>query len=170
MTDRKRAALIALVLVAALLAGLSIAACQADPTEEPAGAAGNVEVVRSLRVQNDAAVGGALTVSGAGDVGGALNYGTLNLYPVGNPTDGKKLVVGVTSGVVQKATVVPTVAYISTVTAFGCSPQSAAFAGAWDCRVQLGAANQITMTLYNVSATPVPTAAYAKIQYWVAGN
>lgn len=115
-------------------------------------------------------VNGALGVSGAADIGGAVNYGSNSLYPVGNTADGKKLLVGVTGGVVQKATVVPTVAYISTVTAFGCSPQSSSFTGAWDCRVQLGASNQVTMTLYEADATPVPTASYAKIQYWVAGN
>lgn len=100
--------------------------------------------------------------------GGAIKYG--NVYPVGSSTSGKKTIFGVTSGVLQKATVVPTVSYISTVTAFGCAPQSAAFSGAWDCRAQLGASNQITLTLYENDATPVPTASYAKIQYWVAGN
>lgn len=168
MTDRRRVSLIVLVLVLVLIAAVIIAGCQSPPTDP--SVAGNTEVMRGLRVQNDAAVGGALTVTGAGDIGGSLNFGANDLYPVGNTADGKKLLIGVTGGVVQKATVVPTVSYISTVTAFGCEPQSAAFAGAWDCRVQLGAANQLTMTLYEVDATPVPTAAYAKIQYWIVGN
>lgn len=164
---------VAVAAVGLLVIALLVVACQQTA---PQDLAGRTEVIRALRVQNDASVGGALSITGAStltgavDVGGALNYGTTNLYPVGNTADGKKLVVGVTGGVVQKATVVPTVSYISTVTAFGCSPQSAAFTGAWDCRVQLGASNQITMTLYENDATPVPTASYAKIQYWIAGN
>ena len=78
--------------------------------------------------------------------------------------------VGVTTGVVQSATVVPTVQGIATVTAFGCEPDDAAFSGAWNCRAAMGATNNITFTLYNAGSTPVPTAAYDEIRYWVAGN
>lgn len=104
------------------------------------------------------------------DASGSVNYGSANLYPVGNPADGKILAVGITTPVVQKATVVPTIYAISTVTAAGCAPDDAAFSGAWDCRWAMGSTNNITFTLYENDATPVPTAAYDQIRFWVAGN
>lgn len=100
--------------------------------------------------------------------GGGIKYGVM--FPVGNSTSGKRTAFGITSAKVQSATVVPTASYISTVTAFGCAPDDAAFAGAWDCRAAMGATNNITFTLYEVDATPVPTAAYDEIRYWIVGN
>lgn len=165
-TNRKLWAVVAIVAVIALIA---VAACQAPaPTgpvhvlldnaseigasgEGPAGAAGDTNLTNI-------------------DATGSINYGTANLYPVGNPVDGKKLGVGLTSAKVQSATAVPTAFAITTVTAFGCAPDDAAFAGAWDCRAAMGSTNNITFTLYEVDATPVPTAAYDEIRYWVAGN
>jgi hypothetical protein len=54
---------VAVVLSAALLVG-----CVAVP-EQPAGAGVNVDLVKSIKVQNDATIGGALTVAGAIDAG-----------------------------------------------------------------------------------------------------
>lgn len=170
MTDKKRVSLVVLALVLVLIAAVIIAGCQSPPTEEPSSAAGNTEVVRGLRVQNNAAVRGALTVTGAGDIGGSLNFGANDLYPVGNTTNGKKLLIGVTGGVVQKATVVPTVSYISTVTAFGCEPRSAALLELGTVECDSARRMHTTMTLYEVDATPVPTAAYAKIRISIVGN
>lgn len=176
MTERRRFSLIALTLALSLIASVIIASCQAPPTEEPAGIGGRTEVIRALKVQNDADVGGTLDVTGNATIGGAMDiagnpsYGTNDLRPVGNASNGKVLVVGQTSAKVQSATVVPTVQLISTVTAFGCEADDAAFGGAWDCRAAMGATNNITFTLYEVDATPVPTAAYDEIRYWIAGN
>lgn len=89
MTDRQRVALIALVLLASLSAGLIIAACQAPPTEEPSRAAGNVEVIRALRVINDAAVGGDLAVTGDATLAGLTVTGGVtgtNVLVTGNQT------------------------------------------------------------------------------------
>ena len=136
----------------------------------------NTAIFRAILVQNDAAIGNDLavgnniTADGAMDIAGNPSYGSRDLRPVGNPSNGKVYVIGVTSAKVQSATVVPTVQMISTVTAFGCGPDDAAFAGAWDCRAAMGSTNNITFTLYEVDATPVPTAAYDEIRYWVAGN
>ena len=161
MKHKKLAVLLILALV--LLAGV-------------AAVGPNTAIFKAILVQNDAAVGNDLavgnnlTVAGAGDVTGYLSYGPLDLRPIGNPSNGQIILMGVTSAKVQKATVVPTVQGIATVTAFGCAPNDAAFSGAWDCRAAMGATNNITFTLYNVSATPVPTAAYDEIRYWVGGN
>jgi len=141
-----------------------------------AAAGPNTAIFRAILVQNDAAigndlaVGNNLTVDGAQDVTGYLSYGPFDLRPIGNPSNGKIMMMGVTSAKVQSATVVPTVQGIATVTAFGCEPDDAAFAGAWECRVAMGASNNITFTLYNAASTPVPTATYDEIRYWVAGN
>ncbi len=136
----------------------------------------NTAIFKAILVQNDAAigqdlaVGNNLTVAGAQDVTGYVSYGPLDLRPIGNPSNGKIIMMGVTSAKAQSATVVPTVQGIATVTAFGCAPDDAAFSGAWDCRAAMGATNNITFTLYEVDATPVPTAAWDEIRYWVSGN
>ena len=136
----------------------------------------NTAIFRAILVQNDAAIGNDLavgnniTADGAMDIAGNPSYGANDLRPVGNPANGKVLLMGVTGTKVQSATVVPTAQLVSTVTAFGCEPDDAAFAGAWDCRAAMGSTNNITFTIYEVDATPVPTAAYDEIRYWVAGN
>ena len=161
MRDKKFAILLIMALV--LLAGM-------------AAVGPNTAIFKAILVQNDAAigqdlaVGNNLTIAGAQDVTGYVSYGPLDLRPIGNPSNGKIIMMGVTSAKVQSATVVPTVQGIATVTAFGCAPDDAAFAGAWDCRAAMGATNNVTFTLYNVGATPVPTAAYDEIRYWVSGN
>lgn len=92
------------------------------------------------------------------------------LYPMVAVGSGKKSAAGMTSGVIQSATVVPTAYAISTVTAYGCGPKTPAYSGAWECRASLGASNQITITLIENDATPVPTAAYQQAVWWVQGN
>lgn len=100
MSGTKR--VMAAVLVALVLVGLLVAACQTAPVspvqveitnweaaapltgnfgeaEEPSRAAGNVEQVRALRVLNDATVGGALDVGGALAVGGGLTLDNLTI-------------------------------------------------------------------------------------------
>ncbi len=178
VTNRKLIAVVAIVAVVVLIA---VAACQAPPPtgpthvvldnayeigasgEGPAGAAGDTNLT-------NLALSGNLTVDGAADIAGNPSYGAKDLRPVGNAANGKILVTGLTAAKVAVATVRPTVELMTTVTAFGCEPDDAAFNGAWDCRAAMGATNNITFTLYNVSATPVPTAAYDEIRYWVTGN
>jgi hypothetical protein len=136
----------------------------------------NTAIFRAILVQNDAAIGNDLavgnniTADGAMDIAGNPSYGSRDLRPVGNPANGKVYLMGVTSAKVQSATVVPTAQLVSTVTAFGCEPDDAVFSGAWDCRAAMGSTNNITFTLYEVDATPVPTGTYDEIRYWVAGN
>ena len=95
----------------------------------------NTAIFKAILVQNDAAigqdlaVGNNLTVAGAQDVTGYVSYGPLDLRPIGNPSNGKIIMMGVTSAKAQSATVVPTVQGIATVTAFGCAPDDAAFSG-----------------------------------------
>ena len=159
---RQRNIIIALVIAMVLLVGLAMV----GP---------NTAIFKAILVQNDAAIGqdlaigNNLTVAGAQDVTGYLSYGPKDLRPIGNPSNGQIMIFGV-SGVTQSATVVPTVQGIATVTAFGCEPDDAAFAGAWNCRAAMGATNNITFTLYNAASTPVPTAAWDEIRYFVAGN
>lgn len=180
-TNRKLWAVVAIVAV------IAIAACQAPPAtptgtvhvvldnayeigasgDGPASAAGDTNLT-------NLALSGNLTVDGAADIAGNPSYGAKDLRPVGNVNNGKIFMTGMTAGVVPAATVRPTVELITTVTAFGCDARNPTFAtnGAWKCVASLGSANQITMTLYTLSSTPAPvaTAAYQKIQYWVAGN
>lgn len=177
---RKTWAVVALVAVIALIA---VAACQAPPAaptgpthvvidnayeigasgDLPASAAGDTNLTNLT-------LSGNLTVDGAADIAGNPSYGALDLRPVGNPANGKILVAGITAAKVAVATVRPTAQLMTTVVAFGCEPDDAAFAGAWDCRAAMGSTNNITFTLYEVDATPVPTAAYDEIRYYVTGN
>lgn len=183
MKSNTRMAL-ALVLVVVVIALAALVACQAKPTEEPEpqGAAvysGSVY----LPPGGDELVidsGGALTVNSGGsmavnasatvDFAGNPQIGTKNVYPVGNASAGKIYASGMTSGVIQAATLVPTAYAISTVTSYGCAPKNPAYSGAWTCGASLGASNQITITLYENDATPAPTAASQKAVWWVSGN
>jgi len=101
---------------------------------------------------------------------GNLQYGTQALYPVGAATSGKELAPGTVLTPVQKATVPASVHALSTVTWAQCEPRTKSFSGAWTCGAQIGSSNQLTLTLYNAAATPVPTAAYGAINWMAAGN
>lgn len=154
---KTRVAVVALVV--ALIAVLAIAACVSKPAEQPQAANGyNADCYHEQDTgeivcqSND-----DITIAGA--------------YPVLAAANGQMVYCSVTSGVVQAATVVPTtVAALATVTWADCEPGSAAFSGAWDCRIAIHSTNRMTMTLYEADATPVPTASYAKIRYCVVGN
>ena len=101
---------------------------------------------------------------------GDLRFGPNGLYPVGSQTSGNRLVPGTVLTPVQKATVPATVHNLATVTWAQCEPRTKSFTGAWTCGTQIGASNQLTLTLYNTSATPVPTAAWGGINWIAAGR
>lgn len=107
---------------------------------------------RSVHVQQDLSISGSLSVDG--------------MYPALSVSDGSVLEVGAT-GAISRTAVTP--AAIATVEAFGCQVRSPAVA-AWHCGVQLGAGNRITMTIYNLAATPVVTPHAAGASYWMAGS
>lgn len=98
-----------------------------------------------------------------------LNYGSNALYPVGNSVDGKELYFGTVLTPVAAATVPASAHALATVVFASCEPITKAATGAWSCGAKVGASNQITLSLYTLSATPVPTAAYGGVR-WVAGG
>lgn len=192
--SRGRTRVMTAVLVALVLVGLLVAACQTAPVspvqveitnweaaapltgdfgeaEEPSRAAGNVEQVRALRVLNDADVGGTLDVTGNTTVGGALDitgnpsYGSLDLRPVGNAANGLIYEVGALGAI---TTTVVTPVAITTVTAYGCnvSDPTAAARECW--AVESGGV--LTFTIYGAQATPVAITTPHAASYWVAGN
>lgn len=190
MTDRKRTRVIAAVVIGLMLVAALAAACQTAPvspvqveitnwdqagplagnfgsagsastgsaTDEASRSAGNTEVLRGLRVLNDAVVGGAL------EVGGDLTVGTDGRYPVENAAANQIYEFGATGAI---STTVVTPVAITTVTAYGCQVVNPAIA-AWHCGVNIGASNNITLTVYNLSATPVATPKAAT--FWIAGD
>lgn len=117
----------------------------------------------------EAPAGAALQVYDL-DVGGTLNYGSQNLYPVGNATSGKELAFGTALTPVAVMTVPASAHALATVTFASCVPVTQVATGAWDCRAQIGASNQLTLTLLTLAATPVPTASYGGIRWQAAGN
>lgn len=98
-----------------------------------------------------------------------LNYGSSALYPVGNSVDGKELYFGTVLTPVAAATVPASAHALATVVFASCEPVNKAATGAWSCGAKVGSSNQITLSLYTLAATPVPTAAYGGVR-WVAGG
>lgn len=98
-----------------------------------------------------------------------LNYGADALYPVGNSANGKKLSFGTVLTPVAVATVPASAHTLATVVFTSCEPVNKVAGGAWNCAARIGSSNQITLSLYTLSATPVPTASYSGIR-WVAGG
>lgn len=197
-------------------------ACQDNNTGEMR-AAGNVTTLRALKVQDNASVGGDLTVSGALgangvtvltgptaaatatpavmvnntgasnvsfqvqtrgtpwfevynsgaakmysalDIAGWPSYGAAHLRPIGNANNGQIIEFGQTNAI---TTTVITPVAISTVTAYGCQIKTPAVANAWYCGMAIGATNNITITTYEIDATPVATPAKG-VTWWVGGN
>lgn len=117
----------------------------------------------------EAPAGAALQVYDL-DVGGTLNYGSQNLYPIGNAVSGKEFSFGTSLTPVAIMTVPASAHALATVTFADCVPVTQVATGAWSCRAQVGASNQLTLTLLTLSATPVPTQSYGGIRWQAAGN
>lgn len=161
---------LAVLLIALTVAVFGLIACQtAQPVEQPVHVLLDNAYEIGAAGESPAGAYGDTNVTNL-DASGYLNYGPADLYPVGNPVDGTKFGAGMTAAKVQSATVVPTVYAMTTVTAFGCVPDDAVFTGAWYCKAAMGSSNNITFTLVTNAQTPVPTASYDEIRYWVAGN
>jgi hypothetical protein len=145
------------------LSGVAVTAPTSVGTATPAaiidssGVSALFEVRDSATPQFRVLNGGNVQVSAAGD------------YPVENAVAGKEYAFGST-GNIMSATVVPTIHALSTVSAYGCNVKAPAFNGASSCGAGLGSSNQITLTLYNFSGTPVPTANARAASWWASGN
>lgn len=109
--------------------------------------------------------GGAATFAGAVDVAGWPSYGTGDLRPVGNAANGKIYEFGTTAAITN-VSITPVA--ITTVTAFGCQVSDPAVANAWSCGASLSG-KTVTLTAYEIDATPVATPA-KPVTYWIAGN
>lgn len=90
-------------------------------------------------------------------------------YPLESAISGREFIGGKINNVTS-ATVAPTVLAMSTVTAFGCSVQNPAVSAGWSCGINIGASNQLTITVYEFDATPVPTASVRNVSWWATGN
>jgi len=109
--------------------------------------------------------------------GGVTNFDSLELagditfnggvYPVGTGASGLLYEAGRRANV-TKAAITPMA--ISTVEAYGCTVVNPVATGGWHCGAQIGAGNRITMTVYNLAATPVPTAQVRDVNFWVSGK
>ena len=149
MKERRLFAWAFVLIVLAVYAGALLAACQGRGG--PQSASGDTNFTNL-------------------DLSGTLNYGSQNLYPIGNTASNKEFAFGLVATPVQKATVPASVHGLATVTAVDCVPQRPALSGAWSCMAEVGASNQITLTLLEFDATPVPTASYGGIRWTAAGN
>lgn len=122
-------------------------------------------ITDDLAVTGAATVGETLGVTGAADFASTLQYGTGNLYPVGNSTSGKIFEFGITDAITETSI---TPVAITTVEAYGCQVADPAVAAAWYCGVSLNGTT-LTMTTYEIDATPVATPA-SPVTYWIAGQ
>lgn len=159
MSDKKGLigwALVVVAIVAAAFLGVRFPIPEA-PEDVVADTVRPVQF-RSVHVQQDLSVGGDVSVDGSLALDG--------MYPALSVNGGSVLEVGAT-GAISRTAVVPMA--IATVEAFGCQVRSPAVA-AWHCGVQIGAGNRITMTIYNLAATPIATPHAAGANYWVAGS
>lgn len=143
--------------------GLAVTAPTAVGTATPGALIDSSGVSKLLEVRDAGTPvfgvlnGGNVQVSAAGD------------YPVEHALPGREYAFGTISNVTA-ATVAPTVHALSTVTAYGCQVKNPTVSTGWSCGVNIGASNQLTVTVYEIDATPVPTASVRDVYWWAAGN
>lgn len=129
--------------------------------------------IRALNVAQDMGVGGALSVTGNTTIGGAMDvtgwpsYGSADLRPIGNASNGNIIEFGATGAITQ--TVMTPVA-ISTVTAAGCSVNGPS-AAAQLCYTSISG-KTVTFRIYNAAATPaaISTPHANGASYWIGGQ